>query len=47
VAQVCLDALEIPASVGRIVEITSRSVPEAPAGDGESAPPVSLKAWLA
>ena len=47
VAQVCLDALETPTSVGRIVEITSRSVPEAPTGDGESAAPVSLEAWLA
>ena len=47
VAQVCLDALETPASVGRIVEITSRSVPEVPTGDGQTAAPVTLEAWLA
>ena len=39
VARVCLDALEAPASVGRIVEITSRSAtPQAGTG---------LAAWLA
>ena len=47
VAQVCLDALETPASVGRIVEITSRAVPEVPTGHGQSAAPVTLEAWLA
>jgi uncharacterized protein YbjT (DUF2867 family) len=40
VARVCLDALETPASIGRIVEITSRPEPAA-------APAPSLAAWLA
>jgi uncharacterized protein YbjT (DUF2867 family) len=42
VAQVCLDALETPASIGRIVEITSSS-------DAETTPeaPATLAAWLA
>ena len=39
VARVCLDALETPASSGRIVEITSRQQPQAE--------PLSLAAWLA
>ena len=42
VAQVCLDALETPASIGRIVEITSASQADAPADA-----PASLAAWLA
>jgi hypothetical protein len=33
---VCLDALETPASIGRIVEITSR----------QGAPATTLAAWL-
>lgn len=37
VARVCLDALETPASVGRIIEVTSRS----------TQPSASLAAWLA
>jgi uncharacterized protein YbjT (DUF2867 family) len=36
VARVCLDALETPASIGRIVEITSR----------QGAPATTLAAWL-
>lgn len=40
VARVCLDALETPASIGRIVEITSRPEPA-------DAPAPSLSAWLA
>jgi len=40
VARVCLDALETPASIGRIVEITSRPEPA-------DAPAPSLAAWLA
>ena len=39
VARVCLDALETPASSGRIVEITSRQQPQLE--------PLSLAAWLA
>lgn len=41
VARVCLDALEVPASVGRIVEITS-AVPDAPAPQAPA-----LASWLA
>ena len=41
VARVCLDALEAPASVGRIVEITS-AVPDSPASE-----PPALASWLA
>ena len=41
VARVCLDALAVPASVGRIVEITS-AVPDAPAPQAPS-----LASWLA
>jgi uncharacterized protein YbjT (DUF2867 family) len=46
VAQVCLDALETPASVGRVLEITSRA--EAPSTAANSAAADSgLAAWLA
>jgi len=46
VAQVCLDALETPASVGRVLEITSRA--EAPSTAANSAAAESgLAAWLA
>jgi len=41
VARVCLDALEVPASAGRIIEITS-TVPAAPAAE-----PPALASWLA
>ena len=41
VARVCLDALAVPASVGRIVEITS-AVPDAPAPQAPA-----LASWLA
>ena len=41
VARVCLDALVVPASVGRIVEITS-AVPDAPAPQAPA-----LASWLA
>ena len=41
VAQVCLDALETPSSIGRIVEITSSAEAESPAE------PATLAAWLA
>lgn len=41
VARVCLDALEVPTSVGRIVEITS-AVPDAPAPQAPA-----LASWLA
>ena len=41
VARVCLDALEVPASAGRIIEITS-TVPDAPAAE-----PPALASWLA
>ncbi len=41
VARVCLDALTVPASVGRIVEITS-AVPDAPAPQAPA-----LASWLA
>ena len=41
VARVCLDALEVPASVGRIVEITS-AVPDVPALQAPA-----LASWLA
>ena len=41
VARVCLDALAVPASVGRIVEITS-GVPDAPAPQAPA-----LASWLA
>ena len=41
VARVCLDALSVPASVGRIVEITS-AVPDAPAPQAPA-----LASWLA
>ena len=45
VAQVCLDALETPASVGRVLEITSRA--EAPSTAANSAAADSgLAAWL-
>jgi uncharacterized protein YbjT (DUF2867 family) len=37
VAQVCLDALEAPAAIGRIIEITS----------SPAQPPQALQAWLA
>jgi hypothetical protein len=36
VAQVCLDALELPAAIGRILEITS----------GEDVPKQTLADWL-
>ena len=46
VAQVCLDALETPASVGRVLEITSSA--EAPSTAANSAAADSgLAAWLA
>jgi len=41
VARVCLDALEVPASAGRIIEITS-TVPDVPATE-----PPALASWLA
>jgi len=41
VARVCLDALEVPASAGRIIEITS-TVPDVPAPE-----PPALASWLA
>ncbi|PWL22747.1 MAG: NADH-flavin reductase [Synechococcus sp. XM-24] len=41
VARVCLDALEVPASAGRIIEITS-TVPDVPASE-----PPALASWLA
>jgi uncharacterized protein YbjT (DUF2867 family) len=41
VARVCLDALEVPASAGRIIEITS-AVPDVPAPE-----PPALASWLA
>ena len=41
VARVCLDALAVPASIGRIVEITS-AVPDAPAPQAPA-----LASWLA
>ena len=41
VARVCLDALAVPASVGRVVEITS-AVPDAPAPQAPA-----LASWLA
>ena len=41
VAKVCLDALETPSSIGRIVEITSSAEAESPAE------PATLAAWLA
>jgi uncharacterized protein YbjT (DUF2867 family) len=37
VARVCLDALETPASIGRIIEVTSNA----------DHPPISLATWLA
>jgi uncharacterized protein YbjT (DUF2867 family) len=45
VAQVCLDALEAPASVGRILEITSR--PAEPKAAERLAAGTGLTAWLA
>ena len=51
VARVCLDALETPASVGRVLEITSR--PEGSSTETSSpvassaAPDSGLAAWLA
>ena len=51
VARVCLDALEAPASVGRVLEITSR--PEGSSTETSSpvassaAPDSGLAAWLA
>ena len=41
VARLCLDALEVPASAGRIIEITS-TVPDVPAPE-----PPALASWLA
>lgn len=41
VARVCLDALEVPASAGRIIEITS-TLPDVPAPE-----PPALASWLA
>ncbi|MFM7436076.1 MAG: SDR family oxidoreductase [Vulcanococcus sp.] len=46
VARVCLDALETPASVGRILEITSRAEPS-PSGASATATDSGLEAWLA
>ncbi len=45
VARVCLDALETPASVGKILEITSRPA-DPQAGEGPQAG-TALAAWLA
>jgi uncharacterized protein YbjT (DUF2867 family) len=51
VARVCLDALETPASVGRIVEITSRPVapgePPLAGAHGAADAGTGLAAWLA
>lgn len=46
VARVCLDALETPASVGRILEITSRAEPSPSEADA-TATDSGLAAWLA
>ena len=45
VARVCLDALETPASIGRIVEITSAA--ESSLDGGTTSTAASLAAWLA
>lgn len=45
VARVCLDALDTPASIGRIVEITSRTGTDSPVAASQPAP--TLAAWLA
>jgi len=50
VARVCLDALETPASVGRILEITSRAEPSPSEADATAtaiATDSGLAAWLA